>query len=171
MARVDLRPEKPRRARFWLLGSMALLAFGIGLARELREPRPESPEPSRPAARAAGLPPAPAASEAGAARLAPRDAPASASARDEIRAALEASLAESLPDRKLSSDQLDAATDALLRLSEAQRSLRILPRTRQNAERLAELREAIGQASADFEYVIDLDPARFLQAVSPGVDR
>ena len=86
--------------------------------------------------------------------------------RAAIRARLEASIAEHLPDRKLSSDQLDAATDALLRLRAARLELAALPRTPEHAERLRELTAAIGEASADFEYVVDLDPAEFTERVS-----
>ena len=85
--------------------------------------------------------------------------------REEIRAWLEAAIAEKLPDLKLSSDQLDAATDALLRLRAARREMRALPRTPENAERLEELRETMGDASADFEYVVELDPVEFTELV------
>jgi hypothetical protein len=45
------------------------------------------------------------------------------------------------------------------------------PRTPENAERLQEAREAVGAASADFEYLVDVDPARVLATVSGGVER
>jgi len=86
--------------------------------------------------------------------------------RTRIRARLEASLAERLPDLALSASELDAATDALLRLRRARLELRALGRTPENASRLRELRAEIGEASADFESVVELDPIEFTERVS-----
>jgi hypothetical protein len=82
-----------------------------------------------------------------------------------IRARLDASLTEHLPELKLSSEELDAATDALMRLRAARRELAELPRTPENAARIRELKAAIGTAYADFEYVVELDPAEFTERV------
>jgi hypothetical protein len=80
-----------------------------------------------------------------------------------IRTWLEASITEQLPELKLSSDELDAATDALMRLRAARRELTALPRTPETGERIRELTHAIGAAYADFEYVVELDPADFTE--------
>ena len=148
------------------------LAVALGaawLARREEASRPRAPSPAplasparppeSPLPRPEGAAPQPAASIPGE----PTD-PAPPLA-EELRAWLEAAIAEKLPDRKLSSDQLDAATDALLRLRAARREMRALPRTPENARRREELREALGEASADFEYVVELDPAEFTELV------
>lgn len=149
------------------IGGLALavgLVVALVLARH-EEPLERAPSPPPDEAPAAA-PDAPAAE--------PPAAPAAGAPRDEraeLAAVLAADLAEHLPDRKLSSDELDAAADALLRLREARRALAELPRTPENAERRRELSEEMGRASEDFEYVVDLDPAAFLRAVSDGVER
>ncbi len=149
------------RARLWLLAGAALLALVVGVVRGLREPLPpaaEAPAPGDPA-----LPERPPAA-APAPEVAP--APAPPSRRDAVRALLEKSLAEHFPDRKLSSDELDAAADALMRLRAARLELRALPRTADNAERLRELNEEMGRAFEDFEYLVDVDPVTFTEKAS-----
>jgi hypothetical protein len=141
----------------------AALAVVLLLTRSSAPP----PEPVRTTAPEAAAPEAPAVAPApSAAPAAAEPVDAEAERRAEMRAQLEASIAEHLPDRKLSSDQLDAATDALLRLRAAHLELAALPRRPENAERLRELTEAIGQASLDFEYVVDLDPVEFTERAS-----
>jgi hypothetical protein len=143
------------------------LAAALGVALLLTRPSAPPPEPVRPPEPADAPPTAPPTAPAPSRATAPA-APADEEAerRTEIREELEASIAEHLPDLKLSSDQLDAASDALLRLRAAHLELAALPRTPENAERLRELTQAIGQASLDFEYVVGLDPAEFTERVS-----
>lgn len=145
----------------WLLGGLALaagLAVALFVARQQAAPPERAPE----AAPVETLPIAPA-------PAAPRPPVPSADPEEErraaIRARLEASIAEHLPDLKLSSDEVDAAADALGRLRAARRELAALPRTPENAARLRELTAAIGAAYADFEYVVELDPAEFTERV------
>jgi hypothetical protein len=87
-----------------------------------------------------------------------------------VRALLERDLADHFPERKLSSDQLDAATDALMRLRAARLELNALPRTAENAARLRELKEELARASADFQYEVGVDPITFTDEVSGGFD-
>jgi hypothetical protein len=164
MRRGDRR-STTGRARLWLLAGAALLALVVGVVRGLREPLPPAAEapaagepapPERPPPAAAAPIPAPEASPG----------PAPPSRRDAVRALLETSLAEHFPDRKLSSDELDAAADALLRLRAARLGLRDLPRTPENAERLRELNEEMGRAFEDFEYLVDVDPVTFTEKAS-----
>jgi hypothetical protein len=155
------------RARPWLLAAAGGLALALGVVRGLREPVPRAAPPAREPALPepepfAGSPPPPA--PGAPAAPAPDE-------RAELAAALAAELAERLPDRKLSSEELDAAAGALLRLRDARRALRELPRTPENAVRRRELGEEMARATEDFEYVMDLDPAAFLRAVSDGVAR
>jgi hypothetical protein len=120
-----------------------------GAASEPAEPRAPGPARSRPAA--SGAPAAPEDPER--------------ALRTTLRARLASSLAEHFPERALSASELDAATDALLRLRRARLELRALPRTPENAERLRALRAEIGEASADFETVVELDPIEFTERV------
>src|SRR5699024_4437896 len=94
------------------LGTLALAMLGalLWLARGRAPPREPAPAPERTAAVRESIPSAP---PAPATRVpAPSAAVDPAAARRaELRARLESDLAEHLPDRKLSSDQLDAATD------------------------------------------------------------
>jgi hypothetical protein len=149
----------------WLLGGLALvasLAIALLVARKTETPAPAPARVAAPVETSQPLPPpaAPAASLPPVASADPE-----AERRAEIRARLEASIAEHLPDLKLSSDELDAAADALVRLRAARRELAALPRTPENAARLRELTAAIGAAYADFEYVVELDPAEFTERV------
>jgi hypothetical protein len=165
MAARDHR-RRAGRVRPWLLAAAGVLALALGVVRGLREPVPpvaEAPAAREPAgpgqAPPASAPPAPA-PESEAAEAPPP------SRRDAVRALLEQSLAEHFPDRKLSSDELDAAADALMRLRAARLELRALPRTPENAERLRELGEEMGRASEDFEYLVDVDPITFTEKAS-----
>jgi hypothetical protein len=178
MALRDHR-RTPGRTRLWLLAGAALLALVVGVVRGLREPAPPAAE--RPAAReAAEAQPAPPAAEpqtplamppGPAAGTAEPPAPVSPpSRREAVRALLEQDLAEHFPDRKLSSDELEAATDALMRLRAARLELRALPLTPENAERIRALKEEMGQAALDFEYVVDVDPITFTEKASGGFD-
>lgn len=158
------------RARPWLLAAAGALALAIGVARGLREPVPTASD--APPVHETPVPEAPLAPPPPAAAPTPGDAAApAADERAEIAAALAADLAEHLPDRKLSSEEIDAAAGALLRLRDARRALRELPHTPENATRRRELGEEMARAAEDFEYQVDLDPADFLRAVSDGVER
>jgi hypothetical protein len=152
------------KIRWLLLGGAALLAFAVGVARGMLEP-PEAAPPRAPAAAAAvpeaAPPPAPAPIEA------PAPAPLDLR-REAVRARLEADLAAHFPELRLSSDEIDGATDALMRLRAARLELKALPRTPENAERIAALRREMGEAYEDFEYVVELDPAEFTERVEPG---
>lgn len=157
------------RARLWLLAAAAVISLVAGVVRGLREPPPPVPEaPAAGPPAGPALPPAAATARVPAPELAP--APAPPSRREAVRALLEKSLAEHFPDRKLSSDELDAAADALLRLRAARLELRALPRTAENAERLRELNEEMGRAFEDFEYLVDVDPATFTEKASGELD-
>ena len=129
-------------------------------------------EPDAPAARAPRAPPAvapPAPAPAPEASAAPLPAAPPAEPPDdrrvEIRARLERDLAAHFPELKLSSDEIDAAADALVRLREARLELALLPRTPEHGERRRELLREIGRAYEDFEYVVELDPAEFTERV------
>jgi hypothetical protein len=153
------------RVRWLLLGGAAVLAFAVGVAPgmlDAPEPAPPPREPAPPAVAAR-----PAQPRAAPAPRAPEAAP-SGGPRAEIRAQLEADLAEYFPELKLSSDEVDAAADALARLRAARLELDGLPRTRENAERIEELKLAIGEAYEDFEYVVEVDPAEFSERVDEG---
>jgi hypothetical protein len=163
MAARDHR-RRAGRARPWLLAAAGVLALAIGVVHGLREPvRSEEPaalEPAPPEPAPVPTSPPPPAPEAAAAP-APDE-------RAELAAVLAADFAARLPDRKLSSD---AAAGALLRLRAARRALRELPRTPENAARRRELGEEMLFAAEHFEYLVELDPAEFLRAVSDGVER
>ena len=168
------------RTRLWLLAGAALLALVIGIVRGLREPAPpaaepqaQAPNPSEEPQAPLATPPAPApeTAEPPAPETAEPPAPVSPpSRREAVRTLLEQDLAEHVPDRKLSSDELDAATDALMRLRAARLELRALPLTPENAERIRALKDEMGQASLDFEYVVDVDPITFTEKASGGFD-
>jgi hypothetical protein len=129
------------------LGTLALGGLALYVAFVLVR-RPQPPPPPAPTAPAPSL-------------ATPAQEPRAA-----LRAQLVAALEGPLTDHKLSSDEIDAATDALLRLREARRELAALPRTPENAERLRELRDAVGTAMGDFEYLLDLDPAELSELIS-----
>jgi len=160
------------RTRLWLLAGAALLALVIGIVRGLREPAPPAAEPQAQAPTPSEEPQAPLATPpAPAPETAEPPAPVSPpSRREAVRTLLEQDLAEHFPDRKLSSDELDAATDALMRLRAARLELRALPLTPENAERIRALKDEMGQASLDFEYVVDVDPITFTEKASGGFD-
>ena len=81
--------------------------------------------------------------------------------RSRIRQALTWSLTEHFVDYRLSSDEIDRATDALLSLREAQEALRALPFGPETADERRALVERIAEASSAFEDVLDVDPAAF----------
>lgn len=97
-----------------------------------------------------------------------------------IRARLEQALETSFPDRKLSSDELERAASALVRLRETRMALDALafdPSTSNERRRLV---EELGRAAADFSDVLEMDPAEFTARVagsgngsfgSGGIDR
>jgi hypothetical protein len=156
------------RTRWILLGGCAALAFAIGIARGLRE-EPPAPEPMH-AATEPSTPPPPTAPPPTAPSASPEAAAPSDPRREAIRAKLAADLDTHFPELKLSSDEVDAAADALMRLRAARLELDALPRTPDNGERVHELVREIGRAYEDFEYVIELDPAEFTERVDPGID-
>ena len=153
-----------------LVAAICLL-LGLGLAIHRLAP---ASAPARPAGEPARARPPPPALPAPGAAPPPEpgsvEVPAPPSRRDAVRALLEQSLAEHFPDRKLSSDEMDLATDALMRLRAARLELNALPRTAENAARIRELTTELGQASADFEYVVDVDPITFTERASGGFD-
>lgn len=89
--------------------------------------------------------------------------------RELIQGALRGAIEEYFPRRKLSSDQLERLTDAVTSLRDSRAELRGLPFTSEAAERRRELVEAIGAATSDFEYILEMSPAEFTAAVQPGV--
>ena len=157
-----------RVARFAAVIAL-LLGLGFAIHRLAPDPLPARPDERTPASApsaspAPAVPPQPAPAPDGA------EAQAPPSRRDAVRALLEQSLAEHFPDRKLSSDEIDLATDALMRLRAARLELKALPRTAENAERIRELTAELGQASADFEYLVDVDPITFTERASGELD-
>jgi hypothetical protein len=169
------RPAAPRRPAP-ALALLLVVAIGalLGLVLTLRRSEPDPPPPAAEERALATPQPRAPLPPAGAVLSQPEpeaaEAPAPPSRRDAVRSLLEKSLAEHFPDRKLSSDELDAATDALMRLRAARLELNALPRTPENAERLRELTAAMGEASADFEYVVEIDPITFTERASGGFD-
>ena len=152
---------------WWLFLVAVLLALGVSRWLLSEEP-PPPPEREAAPARTSEIPTPPQAAAGPEPESA--EAPTAGTRRDAVRTLLEADLAEHFPDRKLSSDELDAAADALMRLRAARLELKALPRTRENAERIRELTAELGQASADFEYLVDLDPIAFTEQASGGFD-
>jgi hypothetical protein len=153
-----------RSTRWLLLGGVTLLAFAVGVGREVFEEPAPPPAAREPA-------PAPVPNAAPSPAPAPRREPAAPPSdprREAVRARLEADLAAHFPELKLASDEVDAATDALMRLRAARLELNKLPRTPENAERMEALLREIGEAYEDFEYVVELDPAEFTERVEPG---
>jgi hypothetical protein len=89
--------------------------------------------------------------------------------RELVRAAIEATIAERFTDYRLSSDELERATDALVELREAQEALRALPMGPETAEERRILVERIGEATSSFNEVLDMDPSDFTAESVPGV--
>ena len=157
-----------RAARFAAVIAL-LLGLGFAIHRLAPDPIPARPGEQAPAS-APSAAPAPAAPPHPVTEPDGAEAQAPPSRRDAVRALLEQSLAEHFPDRKLSSDEIDLATDALMRLRAARLELKALPRTAENAERIRELTAELGQASADFEYLLDVDPITFTERASGEFD-
>ena len=72
-----------------------------------------------------------------------------------VRAMLDSTISTHLPSIKLSSDELDRLTDSVVRMRNTRRELADLPVTRENADRLRELRRELTTAAVDFELVRD----------------
>jgi hypothetical protein len=158
-----------RAARFAAVIAL-LLGLGLAIHRLAPAPLPARPDEWTPPSAPQPTAPAPAAAPQPVPEPDSTEAPAPPSRRDAVRALLEQSIAEHFPDRKLSSDEIDLATDALMRLRAARLELKALPRTAENAERIRELTAELGQASADFEYLVDVDPITFTERASGGFD-
>jgi hypothetical protein len=89
--------------------------------------------------------------------------------RERVRAAIESVVADRFTSYRLSSDEVDRATDALVLLRKTQEALRILPMGPETAETRRILVEQIGQAASDFNAVLDMDPADFTAEADPSV--
>jgi len=88
-----------------------------------------------------------------------------------MRHAFESAVAESFPDRRLSSDEVERVTDSLMTLRDAKQALRELPLDEEHAEQRRLLIERIGEASSVFRDVMDITPSEFTAGAAPGVDR
>lgn len=88
-----------------------------------------------------------------------------------MRHAFESAVAESFPDRRLSSDEVERVTDSLMTLRDAKRALRELPPDEEHAEQRRLLIEQIGEASSVFRDVMEISPSEFTAGAEPGVDR
>jgi len=158
----------------WLIVVAIALLLGLGLVGRLFTPEPPLPKPPAPAAPADAIAvergePAPAREpETGEPETAA--AAAAPTRRSAVRAQLEQSLAEHFPSHKLSSDQLETATDALLRVRAARLELNATPRQPEHAERIRALTAELRQAAEDFEYVVGVDPITFTERASGGFD-
>ena len=81
--------------------------------------------------------------------------------RDRVKRAFVATIANSFPDYRLSSDEVDRATDALVTLRSTQEALRALPFDPAHSEERRVLVETIGNATSEFSAVLGMDPAEF----------
>lgn len=90
-----------------------------------------------------------------------------------VRASIETAIAERFTDYRLSSDEIERATDALVTLRETQVALRTLPMGPETATERRILVERIGEATSSFSEVLDMDPADFTAEAEPsvGIDR
>ncbi len=88
-----------------------------------------------------------------------------------MRHAFVSAVAESFPDRRLSSDEVERVTDSLMTLRDAKQALRELPFDEDHAEQRRLLIERIGEASSVFRDVMDIGPSEFTAGAGPGVDR
>ena len=88
-----------------------------------------------------------------------------------MRHAFESAVAESFPDRRLSSDEVERVTDSLMTLRDAKQALRELPFDEEHAEQRRLLIERIGEASSVFRDVMDISPSEFTTGAGPGIDR
>jgi hypothetical protein len=87
-----------------------------------------------------------------------------------MRHAFESAVAESFPDRRLSSDEVERVTDSLMTLRDAKQALRDLPPDEEHAEQRRLLVERIGEASSVFRDVMDISPSEFTTGAEPGLD-
>jgi hypothetical protein len=89
-----------------------------------------------------------------------------------LRSALEATIAARLPDREISPEEIEQATDAAWRLRQAQLAMRALAETPESAEERRRLRDEIASANADFAYAMGMTPGEFTAQVQSevGVD-
>ena len=81
--------------------------------------------------------------------------------RERVKRAFVAAIEESFPDYRLSSDEVDRATDALVTLRTTQEALRALPFDPEHSEERRVLVETIGNATSEFGAVLGMDPADF----------
>lgn len=88
--------------------------------------------------------------------------------RERVRGAIETAVAAHFPSHRLSSDEVERATDALVTLRETQEALRALPMGPETAEQRRIFVERIGEATSEFNAVLDVDPAEFTSAADPG---
>ena len=93
-----------------------------------------------------------------------------------LRQAFEQALSETFVDERLSSDEIEKASSALLRIREARIAMRALPMEPENARERRRLIEVMNEATRDFGDVMDMDPAAFTEAAQadaggPGIDR
>ncbi len=89
-----------------------------------------------------------------------------------VRETLATAIETHLPDLVLSEKELDDLARATLRLRSAQAALRVIPKTREHADRRALERRRLEEAVADFTYLVEMTPAEFTRRVDPevGVD-
>ena len=92
----------------------------------------------------------------------------SAPPRALVLSALRGAVESYLPDRKLSSDQYARLADAVETLRGSQEELRELDYTAENAARRRELVDAVGNAGAGCEYILEMSPGEFTERAQPG---
>lgn len=166
---------------------LGLLALAVLLTRAPREPVEAAPSgsfaartgASTPAVAAAPpaapeVPPSEAATGTALSPVAEPDAARFADAEGDptpafVRGMLDDAIAEHLPSYKLSPDDLDRLTSAVVELRSAQEELRALPWEPEHAERRKLLLARVARASETFEHVLDMDLGEFSEAVQPGV--
>jgi hypothetical protein len=86
-----------------------------------------------------------------------------------VREVLEETFESQLPDRRLTREQYEALTDAVLRIRAARRSLAQLSLTPENAQAANRLREELTYALTDFQEVAGLTTVEFTELVQPGL--
>ena len=143
-------------------------------ARAARQP----PGPAEPAATATAAPTAPAAAlDPLLEELAPQtpqpdwiDADGQPT-RSLVHASLERALREHHPRYKLSEDDVERATDAVLRLREARLALAELPQTPEVSDERRALVEEVAAAGAAFAEAVDMGLDEFTEGAGGGIDR